>query len=93
MGVIEIHGLEEHEPGDDGHLGGNHHGRQEEQENNVLSPEVYLGEGVGRHGGDDDLSEGGDDDDFEGVEVGLDHAYGVVGPHCEIIAPLNRFGD
>jgi hypothetical protein len=50
--------LEHQVVGDQGHLAGNHHGRQEDQEDGVAPGEATLGEHVGRQAVEEQLQHG-----------------------------------
>ena len=91
-GVVQPQLLEEHEPWDQRHFGGDHHGGQEDHEDNVPALEVDLRESVGSQRGKEQLEYDGKEGDIDTVQVAPGHGHFTVEPDFLVVVPPGYFG-
>ena len=84
--------VEEDELRDEGDLGGEHHGRERDHEEDIPSAIFEAGKGVGNEGGGDQGAQGGEYHDHDGVDKPLAHRVVDIedGP---VVGPLRDGGD
>ncbi len=91
VGVVPAEPVDDDVVGDQRYLEGDHHRRQEEGEDDVLTPEFEPREGVGRqHGGEQHTTDHAQADD-RGIEEVLPEGRGT--PRLGVVAGVERGGE